>query len=158
MHIAMDRTRRVASDERILWGHKFTWTPEHSSMAELRPLLYSYDKLATDALDVLDEISPPPTTPATGCPMSQRDLYALVEEHAEVDETLGKLWREVTTVPDWVDWEQLARGQAIVHQYSGQILLGVSATLFFSLSSPDFLLCSFLPCSRLSFPFPFPFP
>jgi hypothetical protein len=136
MHVAMDRTRRVASDERILWGHKFTWTPEHPSMDQLRPLLYSYDKLATDALDVLDKISPLPSKiSGTSCPMSQRDLYALVEEHAEADETLGRLWREVMTVPEWVDWEQLARGQAIVHQYSGQILLGVSAALSCSIVS-----------------------
>ncbi len=57
--------------------------------------------------------------------MSERDLYALLKEHASSDEVLGKLWNQVSTVPDWVDWDQIARGQRVVYQYHGQMLSGV---------------------------------
>lgn len=64
--------------------------------------------------------------------MQKRDLYALLERHSESDQTVGKLWKQVTEVPDWVDWEQIRRGQKFVYQYHAQIQLCVST--FSSLS------------------------
>lgn len=117
------------SNERLVWGHQYRWTPQHQTAPELRHLLYSYDEVANDALDRIDEISPP-LTKGWKCPHAsgpgQRDIYALLQEHAPHDKTLGKLWYEVTNVPDWVDWEQIQRGQRVVYQFSGPILLGVS--------------------------------
>ncbi|KAI9170998.1 hypothetical protein HJFPF1_00477 [Paramyrothecium foliicola] len=119
---------RMPDDSMRVWGHQFRWTSQHQTAAELRHLLFSYDKLANDALDRIDEISPPPTK-GWKCPHGsgpgQRDLYALLEEHAEEDETLGKLWNEVTNPPDWVDWEQIERGQRVVYQFNAQVLLGL---------------------------------
>ncbi|KAF5005750.1 hypothetical protein FDECE_7822 [Fusarium decemcellulare] len=115
-------------DPRLVWGHKFNWTSKHKTAPELAHLLYSYDKLATDALDRLDDISPP-TSKVWRCPHGagdgQRDLYVLLQNYASSDEVLGQLWKEVSTVPEWVDWEQIERGQRIVYQFSGQILLGL---------------------------------
>lgn len=119
----------VFNDARLVWGHKFNWTSDHKTESEIANLRYGYDKLATDALDRLDDISPPKSK-SWKCPHGsgegQRDLYALVQEHATSDELLGKLWDEISTVPEWVDWEQIERGQRVVDQFNGQILLGVS--------------------------------
>ncbi|KPM40392.1 hypothetical protein AK830_g6189 [Neonectria ditissima] len=118
----------TVNDARTIWGHKFHWTANHKTESEISHLLYSYDKLATDALDRLDVLSPPKSK-SWKCPHGsgegQRDLYALVHEHAATDELLGQLRDEISTVPDWVDWEQIERGQRIVYQFSGQILLGL---------------------------------
>lgn len=115
-------------DARLVWGHQFTWTTGHSTPSEIRHLLYTYDKLATDALDRLDLISPP-TSKGWKCPHGagegHRDLYLLLQEHAASDDILAELWKEVSTVPGWVDWDQIKRGQQVVYQFSGQILLGV---------------------------------
>ncbi|KAJ4261487.1 hypothetical protein NW762_006912 [Fusarium torreyae] len=117
-----------SKDARIVWGHKFNWTSNHQTAPEIAHLLYSYDKLATDALDRLDIISPP-TTKGWKCPHGsgpgQRDLYELLKKHASSDEILGQLWDEVSTVPEWVDWEQIERGQQVVYQFSGQIMFGL---------------------------------
>ena len=109
-----------------IWGHKFVWTAQHPEFEEVHRMLYTYDKLGNDALDRIDALSPPKPKDGTKCPMSQRDLYTLLGEHSKDDGVLGKLWNEVNTVPDWVDWEQIERGQRVVFQYNGQMLLGVS--------------------------------
>lgn len=118
-------------DARIAWGYKFKWTSNHLTEDQLSHLLYSYDKLADEALDRIDEISPPKSKSwkcEHGSGEGQRDIYALLKEHADSDEVLGQLWREVSTIPEWVDWDQIHRGQRLVYQFSGQILLGVSHT------------------------------
>jgi hypothetical protein len=129
-----------------LWNHSFRWTSEHRSPERLRPLLWSYDKLANDALDRLDQYLPAGVKQVK-CPHGEegeeRDLYALLQKHASDDEVLGQLWREVTEIPDWVDWDQVARGQHVIYQFSGQVLPGVS--------SPPFLLeCSAVPAPEKS--------
>lgn len=115
-------------EQDTVYGHEFTWTDDHPGEADIAHLLYSYDELATTALDRLDEIAPPQTK-GWRCPGAegpgQRDLYALLEEHASEDPVLSKLWAEITTVPEWVDWDQIARGQRLLYQYNGQILLGL---------------------------------
>ncbi|KAH6950515.1 hypothetical protein DER45DRAFT_636688 [Fusarium avenaceum] len=116
------------NDARNVWGHKFNWTSDHQTAPEIAHLLYSYDKLATDALDRLDYFSPP-TSKGWKCPHGsgpgQRDLYELLKKHADSDEILGKLWNEASTVPEWVDWDQIQRGQQVVYQFSGQIMFGL---------------------------------
>lgn len=116
-------------DSRIIGGHRFNWTSGHKTTEELDHYLYSYDKLATDALDRLDLISPP-TTKGWKCPHGsgpgERDIYELLKNHANSDEILGQLWEEVSTIPEWVDWDQIQRGQQVVYRFSGQILFGVS--------------------------------
>lgn len=112
-----------------LWNHSFRWTSEHRSPERLRTLLFSYDKLANDALDRLDQYLPAGAKQVK-CPhgeeKGQKDIYTLLQEHASDDEVLGELWRDVSQVPDWVDWEQIARGQQVIYQFSGQVLPGVS--------------------------------
>lgn len=115
-------------------GHDFIWTAQHPQIAGIQELLYTYDKLATDSLDILDGISPPNSKDGRKCPMSQRDLYSLLQEHHGKNETLNALWTEINTIPEWVDWERIERGQKLVYQYHGQMLLGVRPLYPFSLT------------------------
>ncbi|KAG9256399.1 uncharacterized protein F5Z01DRAFT_680338 [Emericellopsis atlantica] len=107
------------------YGHKFIWTAQHPDISELRKGLYTYDTLASEAIDRIDAISPPVPNNGQKCPMGQRDLYGLLLEHREKDETLNKLYHEITDIPDWVDWAQIERGQRVVKQYHGQAILGL---------------------------------
>ncbi|KAF4542966.1 Tat pathway signal sequence [Lasiodiplodia theobromae] len=59
------------------------------------------------------------------CPL-HRDLYALLRDNADKDEKLGELWREVNTVPAWVDWEQIKRGQDVFYRYGSAALTGLA--------------------------------
>ena len=105
------------------WDYTFQWTSEHKSAEELHPMKYTYDKLADECLDKLNEISPPTngTLPRAqskdGRPSAPRDLYAILRDNADKDEKLGQLWHEVTNVPDWVDWDQISRGQDVFYRY-----------------------------------------
>lgn len=117
------------------WGVKFKWTPEHLTPEDLEPLIHTYDTVATEAVERLDEISPPPYSrdlpkqdsdePPTE-KKSRRDLYELLEKHAATDTKIGRLWDEIHTVPDWVDWEQIEKGQKVFYRYGGPAITAVS--------------------------------
>lgn len=129
--------RRRDENTRSFWGYTFQWTPEHLTSEELHPLKYTYDILGEECLNRLDEISPPPDASlprhqsqlnATGdqSSLTKRDLYELLKDNAHSDEKLGELWREVTNIPDWVDWNQIERGQQVFYRYGGPALTAVS--------------------------------
>ena len=50
--------RKHDENTRNVWGYTFQWTPNHFTEEEMHPLKYSYDVLAEEALNKLDEISP----------------------------------------------------------------------------------------------------
>lgn len=56
----------------------------------------------------------------------KRDLYKILEEKKDEDELLGKFWGDLSTVPEWVDWEQIARGQDVFYRYGGACLTGLA--------------------------------
>lgn len=107
-------------DIRTIWGHSFEWTAQHQAREQMRPLTTTYDLLGAECLDKLDELSPPAKTPDLtqnqACP-HRRDLYALLSQHHAADPSLSALWTQLYTVPDWVDWEQIARGQDVFTRY-----------------------------------------
>jgi hypothetical protein len=113
------------------WDISFEWTELHRTAEQLHPMTFSYDKLADDCLVKLNELSPPEKyrpkagEPATKAP--KRDLLALLEKHAKDDAKLQELWTEINTVPDWVDWDQIKRGQEVFFRYGMPILNVVSA-------------------------------
>ena len=132
------------ANTRTAWGYTFQITDHHLTPEQAHPLKYSYDTLGEEALDVLNTICPP-TAPAlprkSGGPNEKarnqkgadeagrapvRDLYALLRDNAETDQKLGELWRQVSFVPDWVDWEQIARGQEVFYRYGGASLTGLA--------------------------------
>jgi hypothetical protein len=106
---------------------------------------FSYDKLGEKALKRLNIISPPHQL-ASPCsadrnagessdgykiaddisPEPKRDVYNLLRDHAAKDPVLAALWKEVNFVPDWVDWEQIARGQDVFYRYGGPALTGLA--------------------------------
>ena len=55
-----------------------------------------------------------------------RDLYVILREHKDEDELLQQFWTEVNTVPPWVDWDQIARGQDVFYRYGGACLTGLA--------------------------------
>lgn len=133
--------QRVDENTRTCWGYSFQWTQDHLSADQMHKLKFTYDELADDCLARLDQISPPSSatlprnsnspltkaqdgTPATSPP--KRDLYILLQDHASTDEKLAQLWRDVNTIPDWVDWQQIQRGQDVFYRYGGAALTGLA--------------------------------
>lgn len=150
--------KRDDENTRYTYGYHFQWTTDHYTPEDLKPLMFTYDKLGEDALNALDVISPPPNNalprrndytakpkaPADGEATTngvangeakgkepdftpKRDLYALLKEHHEEDESLGKLWTQINAIPDWVDWDQIARGQEVFYRYGEAALTSVSS-------------------------------
>ena len=91
------------------------------------------------ALQRLNKISPPP--PRSALPRSdniskgdvkgeneqaQRDLYKIFEANHDKDDKLAELWTQVNTVPEWVDWDQISRGQDVFYRYGGANLTGLA--------------------------------
>lgn len=133
--------RRSDENTRSCWGFVFQWTPEHLSDEERHRLKFTYDELADECLDRLDEIAPPlpPALPrnedrtapagkegAGSDSPPKRDMYRLLQEHAPADEKLKQLWDEVHTIPDWVDWAQIQRGQDVFYRYGSAAITGLA--------------------------------
>lgn len=55
-----------------------------------------------------------------------RDLYALLRDNADKDPKLAELWDEANTVPEWVDWDQIKRGQDVFYRYGSAALTGLA--------------------------------
>ncbi|EXJ89017.1 hypothetical protein A1O3_02081 [Capronia epimyces CBS 606.96] len=129
--------RRKDENTRTCWGYTFQLTPEHLTPEQAHPLKYTYDVLGEECYDILNQISsseaeaePQPPNGVGKSPSSKqkpkRDLYLLLEANAEKDEKLRQLWDEVTTVPYWVDWDQIGRGQDVFYRYGGATLTGLA--------------------------------
>ena len=43
------------------WGLDIEWTELHQTQEQLRPQMFTYDKLAQECIERLNEISPPPS-------------------------------------------------------------------------------------------------
>ena len=133
------------TDSDSCWGYEFDWTDLHLTNEQAEPLKHSYDVLAEECLDRLNAISPPAngTLPRSNnvqetplkesesekkeeLPLPQRDLYALLRDNHTSDPKLDELWTEVNTVPSWVDWAQIERGQDVFYRYSGPCLTGLT--------------------------------
>ncbi len=125
------------------WGYTFELTEDHLSPEEAHPLKFSYDVLADECLDRLNQISPPPDkalprnpetpsekeqkTPAPeAAEAPRRDLYVLLRDHTHTDPKLQELWHQVNAIPEWVDWDQIARGQDVFYRYGGAALTGLA--------------------------------
>ncbi|KAJ9623547.1 hypothetical protein H2203_005809 [Taxawa tesnikishii (nom. ined.)] len=139
--------RKQTDKTRTCWGYTFDLTDNHLTLEECEPLKHSYDVLGEQVLERLNEISPPPRSELprnnTRYPKPQqpeilkdsnveapkapkRDLYAILRDNAHTDETLSRFWREVNTVPEWVDWDQIARGQDVFYRYGAANLTGLA--------------------------------
>ena len=77
------------------------------------------------AIDSTPEI-PAPSGSQQGKSKAKRDLYALLRDNYSSDSILEELWVQCNTVPEWVDWEQIARGQEVFYRYGGPALMGLA--------------------------------
>ncbi|KAF7121962.1 hypothetical protein CNMCM5793_009516 [Aspergillus hiratsukae] len=123
------------------WGYSFKWTDSHLPKETLKPLRQEYDTLGAAALEriqavraaLLEESKAKATSPPPN------DLYILLRDHHREDETLSQFWNEVHTVPDWVDWEQLERGQRFFYRYAIANIVGFALQGFMAENSVSLL-------------------
>jgi hypothetical protein len=108
----------------------------------MQPLKFTYDSLADDCLERLQKLSvagKDELTPSNSSrkksdesklqfpsPTGGRDLYALLKDNYTSDLKLAQLWDQVNAVPDWVDWDQIARGQDVFYRYGSACLTGLA--------------------------------
>jgi len=118
-------------ETRTTYGYTFRVTKHHLSDQQLHDLKFTYDEFGSKALAKLDEICPPPPratwaakhqNDSEGHSAPERDTYALLRDNASADPVLKEFWDEVNTVPEWVDWEQIRRGQEVFYRYAPPIL------------------------------------
>jgi hypothetical protein len=115
--------------ERItVCGYSFTWTEDHLSKEELEPFRQQYDTVGAAALERIQAIRQESETKSA-------DVYEILCEHHTSDPILAKFWDEVHTVPDWVDWDQLARGQAFFYRYAIANIVGFALQGFMAENS-----------------------
>lgn len=107
------------------------WTCEHPTEEQMKPLLQKFDEAGANAYDRALEIFNDEQARlkkdggvVTGAPIKP-DIYQIVKNNAAADPVLGKLWEHVNTVPDWVDWEQIGRGQKVFWRYAMANLIGL---------------------------------
>lgn len=84
--------------------------PEQQSFEQLR---FSHDNLATEAFEQL-----------LGSSTVDRNLYVCLLRQNDSDPSLKAFWSQATTVPPWVDWAQVRRGQLVFNRYILPIALG----------------------------------
>ncbi|KIY00284.1 uncharacterized protein Z520_03969 [Fonsecaea multimorphosa CBS 102226] len=85
---------------------------------------HSQRSISSTMNDSVDKTSRPSSTASQRS--SKRDLYLLLRDHHSSHPKLQQLWDEVTTVPDWVDWAQIRRGQDVFYRYGAATLTGLA--------------------------------
>lgn len=133
------------SDIRRCWNYEFRWTPDHLTEEEMMPLRYTMDDLASDCIDPLTVISQSVdheghTEGTLRQDLLKMDMYALLRDKHHEHTALTHLWEQVNTVPDWVDWDQIERGQKVYYRY-GQSMTAAVGISFHIISSS----CSLIP-------------
>ncbi|EAW11634.1 oxygenase MpaB family protein [Aspergillus clavatus NRRL 1] len=119
------------------WGYSFKWTDSHLPRDTIKPLRQQYDTIGAAALEriqairlaLVEEASAKGTTPPSN------DLYTLLRDHHREDEILSQFWTELHTVPDWVDWQQLERGQRFLYRYAIANIVGFALQGFMAENS-----------------------
>lgn len=122
--MALKSPKSGNSTECHYWGYSFHWTALHSSADDLKSLIYSCDALADECVGRLNKI--PSADDDTDKRPFKKDLYGLLRDHTEEDPKLNELWTKINTVPKWVDWDQIQRGQDVFFRYGLPILNVVS--------------------------------
>ena len=100
-----------------LWDYEFRWTSKHQLPNILGLMRYEVDSLA-DA--VLDELRLQP----------RQDAYEALRLAAESKDAAKfpnctQLWKQMTEIPDFVDFSQIERGQDVFYKYVGAALTGL---------------------------------
>ncbi|KAK1255615.1 hypothetical protein MKX07_007874 [Trichoderma sp. CBMAI-0711] len=114
-------------------NYTFQWTEYHLPREKTEPLRHEYDTLGHNAVKRLQQIARQRKGEAsvkpTPCP-GGFDMYAVLRDYHDQDDILNRLWNEVHTVPDWVDWAQIERGQKFFYRYAPANLMGFMLQAF----------------------------
>ncbi|KAI1756100.1 hypothetical protein F4782DRAFT_550034 [Xylaria castorea] len=103
-------------------SYSFEWTKLHLPRSKTDPLRYEYDTVAAKALHQLHAIAK--KKGYSDDPRKRPDLYQLLVDNHESHDDLEVFWKQLHTVPEWVDWGQLERGQRFFYRYAAANLMG----------------------------------
>ncbi|KAI0432414.1 hypothetical protein F5Y09DRAFT_353514 [Xylaria sp. FL1042] len=117
----MDTEETIESLQRS-GSYTFKWTKLHLPRWKTDPLRYEYDTTGAEALERLQTIAK--QKGFSDDPRKRPDLYQLLADNHASHDDLQKLWTQLHTVPDWVDWSQLERGQRFFYRYAAANLMG----------------------------------
>nr|pir hypothetical protein B5O22.200 [imported] - Neurospora crassa [Neurospora crassa] len=125
-----------------IWGYTFNWTPSHLTSTDLHPLTLSYDKLTDDCLDEIDALGllsssssssssskSSPSQNSHQCPLHHYqpiDFLHLLLTHHPSSPSLSTLWTHLTTIPAWVSYPSIVRGQAVFYRYVGPAITSLT--------------------------------
>ncbi|KAF4984009.1 hypothetical protein FZEAL_714 [Fusarium zealandicum] len=109
-----------------LGNYSFNWTDQHIPKERMDPLRHEFDELAANAVREIQQIYATEKAFAeqTGLPVAKLDLLDTLSQHHHSNDILSQLWQEVYTVPSWVDWGQLQRGQRFFYRYGLANMIG----------------------------------
>ncbi|QKX55157.1 uncharacterized protein TRUGW13939_02249 [Talaromyces rugulosus] len=110
-----------ADNKRSVRGHDFTWTENHLTAEQLMPLRQQADDLGLAVVEKLLAI----VAARKEAGEKRPDLYTVLKENYANDSTLTEFWEETHAVPDWVDWEEIERGQAFLYRYLAPNITGI---------------------------------
>ena len=103
----------MADDLRTVGNYSFHWTREHLPKEKTDPLRFEHDELGAATVNIIQKIHQreQEAHKQRGEQIEQLDMFATLKANQHHNETLKEFWTQVNTVPDWVNWEQLERGQ-----------------------------------------------
>jgi hypothetical protein len=94
-----------------------------TSKTTLSGLRQEYDELGSRTLERLLDLTGQ-TNPTQGCPLPKKDLYSTLEALHESDPVLQEFWNSTQSVPAWVDWESIQRGQNLFYRFAIANIIG----------------------------------
>ena len=105
----------------------------------MNPLRYNYDELGAAALEKLQAIYAKNDKAKDLRGAGERlDMYGVLRDNHDADPVLQKFWNELHTVPEWVDWDQIARGQKFFYRYAAANLTGFALQGFLGENAVSF--------------------
>lgn len=107
-------------------NYSFRWTGDHILKEKSDPLRFQYDELGAETVNRIQAIylQEQQACKERGKEAAKLDMYATLIANEQHDEILHKFWVQVNTVPDWVDWAQLERGQRFFYRYALGNIMG----------------------------------
>lgn len=101
-----------------VYDYKFERTPDHLTDEELDKYRWSYDESASKVVETLDEIKRTRPEMETTLPSGLYEKLH-IEATSGKDKLISTFWHKIHELPEWVDWESIARGQDVMYRYIG---------------------------------------
>ncbi|KAI1189512.1 hypothetical protein F5B17DRAFT_391335 [Nemania serpens] len=117
----METEEQIGSLQRS-GSYTFEWTKLHLPRWKTDPMRHEYDTVAAKALKQLQAIAK--EKGFSDDPRKRPDFYQLLAENHTSHDDLRDFWAQLHKIPDWVDWEQLERGQRFFYRYAAANLMG----------------------------------